>query len=582
MNLINQLGNTNISLVLKPLKDPVRHGKNGVVKSSLNNGEDMFYYFIPENDITGSLTYNNEKFEVKGSGWYDHEFNNPYTKADSAFLKDKHWVWFAIQLDNHCQLTAYHLIDKKTGGSTQLCVWVDENGKSITLEENVIITTRDRHISKRTCVNYPIAWKINILALELELHLEADFPQQEVVTILSAPGFWEGRVKANGTFRKQPISGNAFVEVTAEKGWENLDKLFDHASEEILKVVQNVIPNADEAGKINLMMTDRNSSYLKAVPHPVLHEALIQPLKEMIDRKGKSWRSHLLRLLAGLSGGNPYEYDSFVALGQILHCSSMIIDDVQDQSPMRRGGPSCHEIYGIPSAINSGCFGYFVGEKTIRNEELSDTQKKQIYEVYFDGMRLSHAGQALDIRTFNDQLQIAFDSGNAKALEDYIIEVHTLKTGTPIKMISHIVAIIEKLDNDQRDALCSYVEAFGLAYQIVDDVRDFDGSLSGSKDNLEDLREGKPTLPVAYAIKNTTTETLQKIKTIWNKPNKSADDVNFIAQWVIDSGSLEICKKKALELLETAWIDLDKLFPDSHYKLMIRALSDYFLAKHKK
>lgn len=413
LNLQDQLGKVQLSLVFEPMKNAVRHGKDGIVKSSINESDDMFYYFISENTINGSLLYKEESYTIKGSGWYDHEFSYPYNRVKiNSSQKSRHWTWFAIQFENHCQLTAYQLLDKDSENLGNVAVWINEEGESVTIEDkDIFIEPLEYHISKQTCVKYPIAWRLQIRLLTLDLLLEAEFPQQEVVTLLKSPGFWEGRVKVNGTLKQESISGKAFVEITTGKGWNNLDELLDEASGEILTIVHKIIPNANESEGINMLMEGGGYSYLKAIPHAVLHEALIQPLKDMVDRKGKSWRSHLLRLLAGLSGGNPDKYDELVAFLQILHCSSLIIDDVQDQSPLRRGGLSCHEIYGIPLAINSGCFGYFIGEKLIRDMNLSDAKNVQIYQTYFDAMRFCHGGQALDLRTFSDKLPEAFASG---------------------------------------------------------------------------------------------------------------------------------------------------------------------------
>jgi geranylgeranyl pyrophosphate synthase/predicted secreted hydrolase len=583
LNLNDQLGNIKIFLTFKPKKKAFRHGKNGKIKGSINEGN-MYYYFIPENGVEGSILYQEKSYTIKGNGWYDHEFSDfQYKLGETSLQINKHWMWFAIQFDNNCQLTVYALSDKKTEESERLCVWIDQYGESLTFENNdIIIDILEEHISKKTGVKYPISWRIQITKLELNLHLKVRFTQQEVVTILSTPSFWEGSVQVNGTFRQLPITGNSFAEITTDKNWNNLETLFDQASEEILNVIHQIIPEAHDVEKINMLMTDYDYNYLKSVPSHILHEALIQPLKEMLDRKGKSWRSHLLRLFVGLAGGDPYDYDGFAALLQILHCSSLIIDDVEDQSPMRRGSVSCHEMFGVPFAINSGNFGYFVGERMIRDQKLNDNKKLQVYEAYFNALCLCHGGQALDLRTFKDMLPAAFDSGNSQMLSDCIKDVHTMKTGIPIKMMAHIIAIIEDLDAEKRNALCNYAKTFGLAYQIIDDVRDFDGSFKGSKEEFDDIRERKATLPLVKAIELSTPELRKEMKILWDKPDNSIDEMKIIANWVINSGALTACKNEALDLMDVAWQKLDKLFPDSHYKLMVRAITEYFLAKYKK
>lgn len=576
----NQIGNSNVNFCFSPLKNPVHHGENGLVKSSMNAANNMHYYFIPENAVEGNITLNNKTFRVKGSGWYDHEFSESYNPAQKVEQNtSKHWMWFAIQFDNHCQLTFYSLTDKNTTQSDRLIVWIDEKGESFTLkDDNIVIEIIDYYISKKTCAKYPVEWQVKIPAWNLDFNVKAELSDQEVMTFLYAPGFWEGRARVSGTLENEKITGNAFVEITTDKGWNNMNDLLDQAAEEVLDIIHEVVPYPHEKEKIKKLMKDYYSSYLNAVPSEILHEALIKPLLEMLDRKGKGWRSHLLRLLVGLCEGNISQYDPFVALVQLIHCSSLIIDDVQDQSPLRRGDASCHVIYGIPAAINSGTFGYFVGEILIRNmTHLSDSKMRKVYEAYFDTMRLCHAGQALDIRTFTDLLPQAFETGDTYSISESMREIHILKTGVPIKMMANIITILEDLSLEKHKAICHYGEAFGLAYQIIDDVRDLNGSFKGSKVELEDIREGKVTLPLIKAIELSQPEIRLKMKNLWSKPNKSSQDIHDIADWIISSGALTQCRKDAINLIDEKWIEIDKIFPDSHYKLMIRAMSNYFL-----
>src|SRR6185503_16205713 len=87
----------------------------------------------------------------------------------------------------------------------------------------------------------------------------------------------------------------------------------------------------------------------------------------------------------------------WLALPELLHVGSLIIDDVQDDSDVRRGGPACHKLYGEALAINAGCASYFLAQIPVGMSNLSESLRVNIYETYFEAVRAAHAGQALDI-----------------------------------------------------------------------------------------------------------------------------------------------------------------------------------------
>ncbi|NKB18814.1 MAG: polyprenyl synthetase, partial [Pseudanabaena sp. CRU_2_10] len=114
------------------------------------------------------------------------------------------------------------------------------------------------------------------------------------------------------------------------------------------------------------------------------NRALIQPIRDIIDRGGKSWRSYALLACIDLVGGDSHPFLAWLAVPELLHVGSLIVDDVEDRSQVRRGGPSCHELYGEALAINAGSACYFFGEILLRDAPLSDPEKLKVYEVYFE------------------------------------------------------------------------------------------------------------------------------------------------------------------------------------------------------
>jgi geranylgeranyl pyrophosphate synthase len=86
----------------------------------------------------------------------------------------------------------------------------------------------------------------------------------------------------------------------------------------------------------------------------------------------------------GLVGGDANKWRSFLVIPELIHTASLIIDDIEDESEARRGGPCVHKMLGIPTSINAGCAIYFWGESIIRdNELLTDRNRREIYPMYF-------------------------------------------------------------------------------------------------------------------------------------------------------------------------------------------------------
>ncbi|MGZ6142844.1 MAG: lipocalin-like domain-containing protein, partial [Myxococcales bacterium] len=117
-------------LTFAPRKSPVRHGDDGLVQGP--GGEDMFYYFIPRCEVSGSVGIGNAALPVvAGSGWYDHEFGGPPDSKDGVFEFNDQvaWNWIAAQLDDGSEVTAYALVRCDDGKVLNtMAVVVDRDG----------------------------------------------------------------------------------------------------------------------------------------------------------------------------------------------------------------------------------------------------------------------------------------------------------------------------------------------------------------------------------------------------------------------------------------------------------------------
>ncbi|MEM8777850.1 MAG: polyprenyl synthetase family protein [Cyanobacteria bacterium P01_G01_bin.49] len=582
LKLIQDDGKVGCECLFKPEKPAIRHGDNGVVQG--NSGEDMFYYLISRCGVEGTLTVDNQCLKIKeGRGWYDHEFGSPNQQAAFSGIKqDIAWNWVSVQLENGYEVSAYDLFDSNQDG--QCCghwvIVIDPEGNWQSYSEFTFEPLKT-WTSSRTFTVYPIQWQLEIPAANLSLFVQAEFPAQEFITLISKPSFWEGRVTVSGVLNSQGITGLGFVERSNFKPVMSLKEFLAAVGQETRYSIQNLLPLAPTDQQIQQLVAREDCDYdLQGLDFEQYSRALIQPIREIMDRGGKAWRSYALLACVDIVGGNSQPFLPWLALPELLHVGSLIVDDVEDRSQIRRGGLSCHHLYGEAQAINAGNACYFLGENLVRNSQLSEAQKLKIYEIYFETLRSAHAGQAIDIDGFSQLVPKIVKQGNGELLENRILTVHRLKSAVPARSLAQIGAILGKGTNAQVLALGNYFEALGLAFQIIDDVLNLRGYEKDLKVRGEDIAVGKVTLPVAKAMSRLVLAERQKLwEAILSKPTQPSAIAAVIEQ-LERCGAVQACHQQATELVESAWEQLDPLVPDSDVKTKLRAFSWYVLERH--
>jgi geranylgeranyl pyrophosphate synthase len=263
-----------------------------------------------------------------------------------------------------------------------------------------------------------------------------------------------------------------------------------------------------------------------------------------------------------------------------MHVGSLIVDDVQDQSELRRGGKACHLIYGEPLAINAGTAAYFITQRLLRTSEVSAHDKLRLYDLYFEAMRAGHAGQAIDLDGLEAQLDRAVESGDPRELERAVCAKHRLKAAAPAAALARMGAVAGGGSEAQIEAVGQFFEALGLSFQIVDDVLNLRGFKGDLKARGEDITNGAITLPVAKAMARLDKDTRKKlVATLRSHPT----DLNIVAATVelLEScGAVQACAEEANQLVEDAWQAADPVLPDTIPKIMLRAFGWYILERH--
>lgn len=202
-----------LHLNLKPQKPLVIHGKDGVSQKGPQPGEASHYISFTRLSAAGVLSgWNDRSYSLSGVAWMDHEF---FSQTADETLQG--WDWFAIQLNNNEELMLYRL-RRKSGEWDPFSsgTYVDGHGRAQFLSaSDFSLSQEDSWQSAASGARYPLAWKISIPRLQLELSEQTSLRDQELFSKDSVtPTYWEGAVAYNGRIHSQPVQGVGYLEMT--------------------------------------------------------------------------------------------------------------------------------------------------------------------------------------------------------------------------------------------------------------------------------------------------------------------------------------------------------------------------------
>jgi geranylgeranyl pyrophosphate synthase len=423
-----------------------------------------------------------------------------------------------------------------------------------------------------------VAWRLHIPAAHVDLELRAVFADQELVTVTASEPLWQGRCDVTGTVAGRRVTGVAYLEQAARDAAATLPEFFAAIPRETLRVIHHQLPLPLAFEHVLAMLGGDLGRYVRDVDLGEFQRILIQPIREILDRKGKAWRSYTAVVCYYALRGDKWRQDVIdvlLGLAEVIHVGSLIVDDVEDASPTRRGGPACHVAHGVPLAINAGTFCYFVWQAWFARLDIAATAKLQIYEIYFEFMRMAHLGQALDIQGFTRGMaEEIVATGDVALLARQMKNVYLLKTGAPASVFARIGAIVAGGGEAQVRAVGDLFEALGIAFQIMDDVQNLKG-FQGDPKHCEDLAQAKVTMPVLEAMRVLE---LRERRDLWERIGRCGQEPELVPS-IVDTlercGAFTACRDQAHVLLEDAWRAAAPLLEDSVAKVMLRSFCLY-------
>ncbi|HIM57791.1 MAG TPA: octaprenyl diphosphate synthase [Gammaproteobacteria bacterium] len=291
--------------------------------------------------------------------------------------------------------------------------------------------------------------------------------------------------------------------------------------------------------------------------------ALINQMSSyIIGAGGKRLRPLLLLLCARATGYKGVHHHLMAVVIELIHTATLLHDDIVDESATRRGKDTANEVWGNAASVLVGDFLY-----SRAFEMMVEPNSMRIMQILSKTTNSIAEGEVLQL----------LNCQNAQLTETEYFQVIERKTACLFQAATQIGAILSAANEQQELALKDYGLHLGNAFQIIDDVLDYESDFETmGKEVGDDLSEGKTTLPMIYALENTSGETQALlISAIENADNTHIDQIIEILSSV---NAFDYTRQKAQESANLAKQSLNAI-PDSDFKTALTLLCDLSLQR---
>jgi len=250
-----------------------------------------------------------------------------------------------------------------------------------------------------------------------------------------------------------------------------------------------------------------------------------------------------------------------------------MIDDVEDNSYLRRGKKATHLLFGVDVAVNAANAMYYLPLVTLFNSNTLGAEKKaHIYDVYAREMLKLSIGQATDIRWHNAQSNVN---------ESQYLQMCSYKTGSLSRLAIQLGGILGGASLEQLNTFSDFGTSLGVAFQIQDDILNLKpGGEKWGKEIGDDINEGKITLIIINALKSLKDNKKQKLLEILQKENNSKEEISEAISIIAESDAIKYSKELAKNIVLENWANLEKVLDESDAKNLLKEFA-YFVVNRK-
>lgn len=285
----------------------------------------------------------------------------------------------------------------------------------------------------------------------------------------------------------------------------------------------------------------------------------------IVDAGGKRLRPLLVLLSARACGISNEQHIPMAAVVEFIHTATLLHDDVVDMSTLRRGRPTVNAQWNNPSSVLVGDFIYSRAFQVL--VQIGDMR---IMEIMADTTNRIAEGEVL---------QLIAKTNNTQVTQDTYMQVIQNKTAILFQAAAQCGAILGGASEEICELLKTFGNHLGIAFQLIDDVLDYDGDAAAMGKNVgDDLAEGKPTLPLIYVLENGSPEDIQQIHEALLAKQMEPAMLESVIQVVRSSRALDYTRDKAQQEVDSALRCLDKL-PASVFKDSLADLARFAMAR---
>jgi octaprenyl-diphosphate synthase len=283
----------------------------------------------------------------------------------------------------------------------------------------------------------------------------------------------------------------------------------------------------------------------------------------IINSGGKRLRPLLCVLAARAVDYKGDKHLKLAAIIEFIHTASLLHDDVVDESLLRRGRETANAMFGNSASVLVGDFLY-----TRSFQMMTELDSMEVLKVLADTTNVLAEGEVLQLMNCNDP----------NTTEANYMRVIYCKTAKLFEAATQLAGVIADVSDEQKKALGEYGKFLGTAFQLTDDLLDYTASSDELGKNIgDDLAEGKPTLPLIYAMEHGSEQAKVLIKEAIELGD-GTKAINEIVAALEESGALDYTRNKAIEEAEKAIAALSGI-KDSQYKDALITLANIAVSR---
>lgn len=255
----------------------------------------------------------------------------------------------------------------------------------------------------------------------------------------------------------------------------------------------------------------------------------------IIGAGGKRMRPAMLLLVARALGYQGSHHHLMAAVVEFIHTATLLHDDVVDESALRRGRSTANAVFGNAASVLVGDYLY-----SRAFEMMVEVDRMRIMQIMSEATTIIAEGEVLQLLNVHDP----------DVSEERYLQVVRFKTAKLFEAAARAGAVLADASPEQEEAAAAYGRHIGTAFQLVDDVLDYSGDAAALGKNVgDDLREGKPTLPLIRVLEVGS----ESQRALIRQAIETGDaDFAAVAQAIFDTKALDHARQSALREAELA------------------------------